>query len=37
MTDTGARSESDLPIKPVYAAGDLAGFDPDTQLGEPGV
>ena len=36
MTDTGARSESDLPIKAVYAAGDLAGFDPDTQLGEPG-
>ncbi len=31
-----ARSESDLPIRPVYAAGDLAGFDPATTLGEPG-
>jgi methylmalonyl-CoA mutase N-terminal domain/subunit len=31
-----ARSESDLPIKAVYDAGDLDGFDPATQLGEPG-
>jgi methylmalonyl-CoA mutase, N-terminal domain len=36
MTDTGARSESDLPIKAVYDAGDLEGFDPAAQLGEPG-
>ena len=32
----GARTESDLPIKPVYDAEDLAGFDPDVQLGAPG-
>ncbi|SDP30903.1 methylmalonyl-CoA mutase, N-terminal domain [Pedococcus dokdonensis] len=31
-----ARSESDLPIKAVYAAGDLEGFDADAQLGDPG-
>ena len=31
-----ARSESDLPIKAVYAAGDLEGFDADSQLGAPG-
>jgi methylmalonyl-CoA mutase N-terminal domain/subunit len=31
-----ARSESDLPIKAVYDAGDLEGFDPQEQLGEPG-
>src|SRR5690348_10917789 len=31
-----ARSESDLPIKAVYAASDLEGFDADSQLGEPG-
>ena len=36
MTDTGARSESDLPIKAIYDAGDLAGFDPQERLGEPG-
>lgn len=30
------RTESDLPIKPVYAAGDLADFDADSQLGAPG-
>ncbi len=34
--DPTARSESDLPIKPVYDAGDLAGFDPAVQLGAPG-
>jgi methylmalonyl-CoA mutase N-terminal domain/subunit len=32
----GARTESDLPIKPVYDDEDLAGFDPDVQLGAPG-
>lgn len=31
-----ARSESDLPIKAVYGAADREGFDPDSQLGEPG-
>lgn len=30
------RSESDLPIKPVYTADDLSGFDPEAQLGMPG-
>lgn len=33
---TGARSESDLPIKAVYAANDLDGFDPEASLGQPG-
>ena len=36
MTDTGARSESDLPIKAVYDATDLDGFDPAARLGAPG-
>ncbi|MBK7721365.1 MAG: acyl-CoA mutase large subunit family protein [Austwickia sp.] len=36
MADTTARSESDLPIKSVYDADDLASFDPAAQLGEPG-
>jgi methylmalonyl-CoA mutase, N-terminal domain len=31
-----ARTESGLPIRPVYRAGDLAGFDPAGSLGEPG-
>jgi methylmalonyl-CoA mutase N-terminal domain/subunit len=31
-----ARSESDLPIKAVYAADDLSGFDAASQLGDPG-
>ena len=31
-----ARSESDLPIRRSYDAGDLEGFDPAVQLGEPG-
>ncbi len=31
-----ARSESDLPIQQVYAADDLAGFDPQAKLGVPG-
>ncbi|MGO4601114.1 acyl-CoA mutase large subunit family protein [Terrabacter sp. 2YAF2] len=33
---TGARSESDLPIEPVYDASALAGFDADAKLGGPG-
>jgi len=32
----GARTESDLPIKKSYGPEDLAGFDPASQLGEPG-
>ena len=31
-----AVTESGLPIHPVYRAADLAGFDPATNLGEPG-
>jgi methylmalonyl-CoA mutase N-terminal domain/subunit len=31
-----ARSESDLPIKAVYGADDLEGFDPAERLGAPG-
>ncbi|MCE1180294.1 MAG: methylmalonyl-CoA mutase family protein [Micrococcales bacterium] len=31
-----ARSESDLPIQPVYSAADLEGFDPEAKLGAPG-
>ena len=31
-----ARTESGLPIHPVYRAADLAGFDPAASLGEPG-
>ncbi len=33
---TGARSESDLPIKAVYDASALGGWDPQTKLGAPG-
>ncbi len=36
MAKPAARSESDLPIRALYEAGDLAGFDPATRLGEPG-
>ena len=35
MSD-GARTESDLPLKKIYGAGDRAGFDQAAQLGEPG-
>jgi methylmalonyl-CoA mutase, N-terminal domain len=35
MSD-GRVSESGLPIRPVYTAADLAGWDPDERLGEPG-
>ncbi|HEV7194368.1 MAG TPA: methylmalonyl-CoA mutase family protein, partial [Pedococcus sp.] len=31
-----ARSESDLPIKPVYDATALDGFDAEAKLGVPG-
>ena len=33
---TGARSESDLPIEPVYDASALAGFDADSQARRAG-
>ena len=33
---TPARSESDLPIEPVYDSSSLAGFDPGAKLGAPG-
>jgi methylmalonyl-CoA mutase N-terminal domain/subunit len=33
---TPARSESDLPIEPVYDSSSLAGFDPEAKLGAPG-
>ncbi len=36
MGETGARTESDLPIQPVYSADDLSGFDPQDRLGDPG-
>ncbi|MEW2139928.1 methylmalonyl-CoA mutase family protein [Streptomyces sp. NPDC005409] len=31
-----ARTESGIPIEPVYGPGDLTGWDPAVQLGEPG-
>src|ERR1700730_14016577 len=34
--DDAVRSESGLPIRAVYDAGALAGFDPGAELGEPG-
>lgn len=36
MPGTTARTESDLPIEPVYTAASLDGFDPTERLGEPG-
>lgn len=30
------QTDSGIEIKPLYTAGDLAGFDPDSQLGVPG-
>ena len=30
------RTESGTPFQPIYSAEDLAGFDPQTALGEPG-
>jgi methylmalonyl-CoA mutase N-terminal domain/subunit len=35
VSDT-VRSESGLPVQPVYDASALAGFDPDAALGAPG-
>ena len=34
--DDVVRSESGVPLKAVYDAAELAGFDPDAALGEPG-
>ncbi|MFJ4780327.1 methylmalonyl-CoA mutase [Streptomyces sp. NPDC088762] len=31
-----AHSESGIPIEPVYGPGDLTGWDPETELGQPG-
>jgi methylmalonyl-CoA mutase N-terminal domain/subunit len=36
MADEGRQTDSGIEIKPVYAAGDLEGWDPATKLGEPG-
>ncbi|MBV8959182.1 MAG: methylmalonyl-CoA mutase [Actinobacteria bacterium] len=36
MADDGRQTDSGIEIKPVYDAGDLDGWDPATQLGEPG-
>ncbi|MBV9662964.1 MAG: methylmalonyl-CoA mutase [Actinobacteria bacterium] len=36
MADDGRQTDSGIEIKPVYDAGDLEGWDPATQLGEPG-
>lgn len=36
MMSDGFRSQSNFPIKPVYQQSDLADFDPDADLGEPG-
>jgi methylmalonyl-CoA mutase N-terminal domain/subunit len=35
-SDDGARTESGLPIHPVYGPDDLAGFEPAERLGRPG-
>jgi len=34
--DAGARTLSGEPLKPLYTAEDLEGFDPETRLGRPG-
>jgi methylmalonyl-CoA mutase, N-terminal domain len=36
QSEQAATSESGLPIRPVYRPADLAGWDPDERLGEPG-
>ncbi len=36
MGESTARTESDLPMQSVYSSKDLAGFDADAKLGEPG-
>ena len=34
--DAEARTLSGEPLKPLYTAEDLEGFDPETRLGRPG-
>src|SRR5271167_1792745 len=34
--DQGRRTDSGIEIKPVYTADDLAGWDPEEKLGDPG-
>jgi methylmalonyl-CoA mutase, N-terminal domain len=36
MSDVTKRTDSGIEIRPLYTAADLAGWDPDTQLGAPG-
>ena len=36
MSDATKRTDSGIEIRPLYTAADLAGWDPDTQLGAPG-
>jgi len=36
-TDPDRRTDSGIEIKPVYAPSDLVGWDPDAQLGAPGL
>ncbi len=36
MADDVRRTDSGIEIKPLYTAGDLADWDPDTKLGLPG-
>ena len=36
MSDERRETDSGIEIRPVYRAADLEGFDPQTQLGEPG-
>jgi methylmalonyl-CoA mutase N-terminal domain/subunit len=36
MGEDRRRTDSEIEIKPVYDAGDLDGFDPSRELGEPG-
>jgi methylmalonyl-CoA mutase, N-terminal domain len=35
-TDEERRTDSGIPIKPLYGPDDLAGFDPERALGQPG-
>lgn len=36
MTEGARRTDSGIEVRAVYAADDLAGWDPDVQLGQPG-
>ena len=37
MDDDARSTDSGIPIRAIYEAGDLAAWDPATQLGDPGV